>query len=147
MNKKIVSNYTPYLVPVSVKGIVFEDDKVWLRKNERDEWELPGGKLDKGEQPEQTVVRELKEELGFETKVIDIIQSHLYLIEKSLDEAKGVLVVSYLCKILNKTGEFEIKGEAGQAQFGGFTVAEIKNINMPQFYKDAIVKVYKKYMK
>lgn len=33
-------------LPISVKGIVFQDGKVWLRRNERSEWELPGGKLD-----------------------------------------------------------------------------------------------------
>lgn len=61
--------YVPYLVPISIKGIVFENGKVWLRKNERDEWELPGGKLEDGEQPKETIIRELKEELGFEVKV------------------------------------------------------------------------------
>jgi len=33
-----------YRFPVSVKGIVYHNDKVVLLKNERDEWELPGGK-------------------------------------------------------------------------------------------------------
>lgn len=129
-------------LPISIKGIVFENGKVWLRKNERNEWELPGGKLDEGEQPEQTAIRELKEELGFETKVVDIIQAHLYIIEVSKDKSRGVLVVSYLCELLKKIGDFEIEGEAGDAEFKKFPIDKVTKLNMPQFYKDAILNAW-----
>lgn len=131
-----------YVVPISVKGIIFEDGNVWLRKNERNEWELPGGKLDLGEQPEQTVVREMQEELGFAIEVVDIVQAHLYTINASEDESQGVLVVSYLCKLLDKTGEFETEGEAGKAYFQNFSVEEISKLNMPEFYKVGIQKAW-----
>lgn len=131
-----------YVVPISVKGIVFDDGKVWLRKNERNEWELPGGKLDSGEQPEQTVAREMQEELGFTTEVVDIVQSYLYTIELSSDESCGVLVVSYLCKLLEKVGEFEVDGEAGKAEFQDFPIAEVSSLNMPEFYKIGIQKAW-----
>lgn len=127
-----------YSIPVSVKGIVFEGGKVWLRRNERDEWELPGGKLEEGEQPEDAVVREMQEELGFNVEVKGIVQAHLYTIEESQDEANGVLVVSYLCNILQKSGDFELEGEAGPAEFKAFALEEIDELNMPLFYKRAI---------
>jgi 8-oxo-dGTP pyrophosphatase MutT (NUDIX family) len=138
-----MNNNQSYTVSISVKGVVFENDYVWLRKNERNEWELPGGKIDKGEQPEDTVVRELKEELGFETKVVDIIQAYLYRIEVSEDESREVLVISYLCKLLKKVGDFETQGEAGIAKFKKFQIEEIGNIKMPSFYGRAIKRAHK----
>ncbi len=135
--------YKTYQVPISIKGIVFEDGKVWLRHNERNEWELPGGKLDEGEQPEQTITRELREELGFETKVVKIIQSHLYTIKTSSDESRGVLVVTYLCELSDKAGDFEITGEAGVSKFERFSLEEVKDLTMPEFYKVAILQAFK----
>lgn len=132
--------YTPYLVPVSVKGIVFEDNAVWLRKNERNEWELPGGKIDPGEQPTDTVIREMREELGYEVVVKDLVSAHMYTIEKSIDESYGVLVLMYTCAVTSRSGVFELEGEAGRAEFRAFPLTEIEGLPLPAFYKEAIIK-------
>lgn len=129
---------TRYVVPISAKGIVFDEGKVWLRNNERNEWELPGGKVDEGEQPTETVVRELKEELGMVVQVERIVHAWMYTINVSQDESRGVLVVSYLCTLLEKTGVFELDGEAGRASFDRFSPEEIVDLPMPDFYKIAI---------
>jgi 8-oxo-dGTP pyrophosphatase MutT (NUDIX family) len=50
--------------PVSIKGVLVEAGRVVLLENERDEWELPGGRLEPGEAPETCLVREFAEELG-----------------------------------------------------------------------------------
>jgi 8-oxo-dGTP pyrophosphatase MutT (NUDIX family) len=133
--------YTPYAVPISCKGIVFEDGKVWLRKNERDEWELPGGKLDPGEQPEQTVAREMAEELGVRVHVVRVVDNYLYTIKtKNADETRGVLVASYLCEFGERIGDVEHMGEAGHAEFKRFAVEELDGLDLPDFYRKAIKK-------
>jgi len=129
---------TTYSVPVSVKGIVFEDDKVWLRYNQRNEWELPGGKMDEGEQPAETCVREINEELGLSVETTALIQTYLYTIHTSPDESKGVLVISYLCTALGRVGGFETTWEKGVAQFKKFDIGQISDLVMPDFYKEAI---------
>jgi 8-oxo-dGTP pyrophosphatase MutT (NUDIX family) len=59
--------------PVSIKGVLVEAGRVVLLENERDEWELPGGRLEPGEAPETCLVREFAEELGAVVEVARII--------------------------------------------------------------------------
>jgi len=50
--------------PVSIKGVLLEAGRVVLLENEREEWELPGGRLETGEDPMACLVREFAEELA-----------------------------------------------------------------------------------
>src|SRR5258708_14731211 len=79
--------------PVSIKGVILHQGKVVLLKNERDEWELPGGKLELGEEPESCVAREIREELGLEVDVARLLDTWVYHIRDGVD----VLIVTYGC--------------------------------------------------
>lgn len=75
--------YVPRAFPVSVKGVVIHDDRVLLLHNERDEWELPGGKIELGEPSEECLAREIEEETGWLVQVTTIFDSWMYHIAQA----------------------------------------------------------------
>lgn len=57
-----------------VAAVIKEADKIFATQRGygefKDGWEFPGGKIEPGETPEEALVREIKEELDAEIKVI-----------------------------------------------------------------------------
>ena len=62
---------------VGVAAVVIEDDRVVLVRRGSPpaygEWSLPGGAVEPGETLEQAVVREVKEEIGLEVEVVELV--------------------------------------------------------------------------
>lgn len=73
--KDIFSLEKGYATPkVDVRSFVLKDDKVLLVKERSDGlWTLPGGFADVTETPSQAVIRETKEESGYDVKVIRLL--------------------------------------------------------------------------
>ena len=118
--------------PVSVKGVLIQNNKVVLLKNEREEWELPGGKLEPGESPETCVVREIEEELGFKTKIGPILDSWVYQITPQVQ----VLIITYVCTLFEPIKALTHSHE--HKEVGLFDVAEVPSLHMPEGYKRSI---------
>jgi 8-oxo-dGTP pyrophosphatase MutT (NUDIX family) len=106
--------------PVSVKGVLLHERGVVLMKNRRNEWELPGGKLEPGETLEGCLAREVAEELALEVRVGPILDVWLYRVAPDLD----VLVLTYGCDVAawpsalaspegNEVGIFAVDALAG----------------------------------
>lgn len=120
-----------YRFPVSVKGVLVHADRVVLLYNERQEWELPGGKLELGETPEACVVREVAEELGVQVRLGPILDSWVYHIAPGVD----VLIVTYGCY---PTSVDTLAHSAEHKALGQFTLQEVQTLPMPDGYKKSI---------
>ena len=117
--------------PVSVKGVLVRDGLVLLLKNEREEWELPGGKLELGEEPPACVAREITEETGLPVTTGPILDAWQYHIR----EGRDVLIVTYGC---HPEGGQPPTLSHEHKEIGFFTQAEVASLNMPAGYKHSI---------
>lgn len=64
--------------PLSVKAVVLHQGCVLLLVNERDEWDLPGGRPEAGEDHRTALAREVREETGLDVEVGELVDEHLF---------------------------------------------------------------------
>ncbi|MEU1800766.1 NUDIX hydrolase [Streptomyces sp. NPDC019937] len=126
--------YFEYQLPVSVKLVIELSGAIPLLKNERDEWELPGGKLELRETPESTALREVEEELGLEADKLvglQIVDSWVY----EIFSHRHVFVVSYGAEYV---GSRQPRLSNEHKELGLFKHEEIPALKMPHAYKRTI---------
>ncbi|HOE27573.1 MAG: (deoxy)nucleoside triphosphate pyrophosphohydrolase [Candidatus Aureabacteria bacterium] len=91
---------------VCAAGIIRRGDRVLIAQRKPDssleplKWEFPGGKIEFAEDPRACLVREIREEMGFEIEVERIFEvaSHNY---RKDGEIRHVLLLCYLCTYLS----------------------------------------------
>ena len=107
------------------------EGKVVLVRNERSEWELPGGRLELGETPEEGLAREFAEELSIQVEPLGIIDSYLF----EAVPGRNVFIVTYGCRL---RGEFKPVLSAEHTAFGLHAVADLERIPLPAGYARSI---------
>ena len=117
--------------PVSIKGVCLVGGKVVLLKNERDEWELPGGKLEPGEAIEDCLVREIEEELNLPVKVGRPLNNWVYFVN-----GVHILIVTYALHISGDAARMRISHE--HKELRSFPLSDIAGLRMPDGYKRSI---------
>ncbi|MGO4382042.1 NUDIX domain-containing protein [Pseudoduganella sp. RAF19] len=84
------------MYPVSIKGVLAAPSgEVVLLMNEREEWELPGGRIELGESATECLAREIREELNLDVAVGAPLDSYLF----EVIPGKHVFIATYACTL------------------------------------------------
>lgn len=121
----------PYAYPVSVKGVLFSPEReVILLLNGREEWELPGGRLELGESSPTCLAREILEELSIQVDVGPPIDTYLF----EVVPGKHVFVATYRCAL---AGPFNLVLSHEHKRHGLFPLAALP-ARLPNGYRTSI---------
>ncbi len=90
-----------------------QNEVALLRQNyvSKTKYVCVAGMMKIGEAAEETVVREIKEELGFDVKAVQFVKSYPY-------EKKEMLMLGY--KVVVKKADFKLSGEVDSAEWVKF---------------------------
>jgi len=122
----------PQEFSISIKGVVVRDGKVLLLRNEREEWELPGGRIEVDETPEECVAREILEETRWKVETGPILDTWMYHINVA---EKYVFIVTYGCYPINNIKPMLSREHK---EIGLFNESEVATLAMPGGYKRSI---------
>jgi len=120
------------MFPVSVKGVVPYGNGIVLLKNERDEWELPGGKLSLSESLDECVRREVLEETGLTVNVDGLLDCWVYDVE-----SKKILVIVYECSCVRSE---PLRVSIEHSEIASFKIDELMKLELPLGYKSSVQK-------
>lgn len=130
---------------LAVRAIIYADGKLLVMKRNRFNEQyitLPGGKVEEGEDPEETVVRELKEETCLDIRVLRKVY-----VQKTYMKYPGQYI--YLCEQLSggeprlekNSIEYKLAKTGNKFQPAYMTLSEIKRAKepfLPEFLFDEL---------
>lgn len=125
-------------IPLPVALIVpkYQDKTLMIFNRWREEWELPGGKIEAGETPYEAAIRELAEETGQQVTLLDYVGWMKFQLKPDDRLELGVL---YTCE-LNELLPFEPNEEASKIGFWYDQIQVYGHINEIDIYLAQLVK-------
>ena len=124
-------------IVVVVKAFIIRKAKVLIVKRTKkdnvgaDTWECAGGKIEFGENLEDALIRETKEETGLDIKVERI----LYAATFKTDPARQVVILTYLCSC----DEIDVTLSEEHTEFQWSTSQQLRQL-LPQGILDDFMK-------
>jgi len=102
---------------VIVKGVILNENSslVLLLKTKYGYWDLPGGRLEFGETPEECLQREVREEIGQKLNIKGLTSIQTIILDgtdkKDKSELRHYLVLVYKCEIPQFDESVDLKDE------------------------------------
>jgi 8-oxo-dGTP pyrophosphatase MutT (NUDIX family) len=142
----------------TASALIIDDDKVLLVYHKKlGVWLYPGGHIEKNETPEQTVIREVKEETGLDVEIVGEKDNNLSDDDADVSVVHNPYVILcelvgnhyhndivYLCKICGSNREIKFnEGESEDIRF--FSIEELNNIKLFSNFRRLLKKVLKNY--
>lgn len=130
---------------IAAKSFIIKDGKLLILKRASDDvqkpniWEIPGGRLELGEDPREGIKRETKEETGIDIEILHPLNIRHFI----RADGQTITMLIFLCKALNgdiKIGEehssFEwIPLEKSKEKLTDFFHKEVDIFNKLELYK------------
>jgi ADP-ribose pyrophosphatase YjhB (NUDIX family) len=118
------------LVPGASAIVADDQGRILLqRRSDNARWALPGGVMDIGESIGQAIVREVREETGFEVEPEDIVgvysdPGHVFAYDDG--EVRQQFSICFVCRMVG--GELQVSKESSEVAF--FSPEEIEGLDV-----------------
>jgi mutator protein MutT len=130
---------------VGVGAVIIQDGRILLekRKNEpgKGKWSIPGGLVELGENVEQTVIREVREETGLEVEKPE----HIDVVDNVVRDDNGEIkyhfvIIDYFVKL--KGGRMKATSDAEELRW--VTFDEVEKHDLTKTFREFFKRNYKR---
>lgn len=138
--RDLFANETGYPTPkVDIRGVVFHNDRILMVKERIDgKWALPGGWADIGLSPKEVVVKEVREESGYEVTPVRLLAVLDKKFHKHPPSSSHIYKIFILCEIVGGRAETGI--ETVQVDF--FEEDKLPELSLDRNTKEQIIALF-----
>lgn len=126
---------------IAVKSFIIDNNRLLLIKRRDDDihfpgaWEIPGGRLELGEDPFEGLKRETKEETGLDIDILNPLKIDHF----TRQDSQKITMIIFLCKPLSNS----IKLSQEHTEYVWIDINEAGSKINPKFH--GVIEIYKKY--
>ena len=122
------------MAATSIKGVLFDRaGRVLLCRNDRGEWELPGGRPERDEGDAACLRREIWEETGLDVEVAALLSTYRF----EVLPGRKVDIRAYGCRMVGPDADLVRSEEHTELAF--VSAEALEKVELPIGYREAVV--------